>query len=73
VQGFTAAIAFTCGLSTLRARPPRLHRLPHRALDQLAHPRDAAGQPAGVPCMPLDAQGRCRLFERPERATGRGG
>ena len=25
------------------------------------------GKPAGVPCVQLDAQGRCRLFGRPER------
>lgn len=26
-----------------------------------------AGKPAGVPCVQLDAQLRCRLFGRPER------
>jgi hypothetical protein len=26
-----------------------------------------AGKPAGVPCVQLDAQRRCRLFGRPER------
>ena len=26
-----------------------------------------AGQPAGVPCVQLDADGRCQLFGRPER------
>lgn len=25
------------------------------------------GKPAGVPCIQLDDQGRCRLFGRPER------
>ena len=25
------------------------------------------GKPAGVPCVQLDAQGRCRLFGQPER------
>ncbi len=25
------------------------------------------GKPAGVPCVQLDEQGRCRLFGRPER------
>ena len=25
------------------------------------------GKPAGVPCVQLNAQGRCRLFGRPER------
>lgn len=25
------------------------------------------GKPAGVPCVQLDAAGRCRLFGRPER------
>ena len=25
------------------------------------------GKPAGVPCVQVDAQGRCRLFGRPER------
>lgn len=25
------------------------------------------GKPAGVPCVQLDADGRCRLFGRPER------
>jgi hypothetical protein len=25
------------------------------------------GKPAGVPCVQLDAQRRCRLFGRPER------
>jgi Fe-S-cluster containining protein len=27
------------------------------------------GKPAGVPCMQLDAQLRCRLFGRPERPS----
>lgn len=26
-----------------------------------------AGKPAGVPCVQLDAAGRCRIFGRPER------
>jgi len=25
------------------------------------------GKPAGVPCVQLDADGRCRLYGRPER------
>ncbi len=25
------------------------------------------GKPAGVPCVQLDAQGRCRLFGQPQR------
>jgi len=27
------------------------------------------GKPAGVPCVQLDAQGRCRLFGKPERPS----
>ncbi|NIJ77321.1 hypothetical protein FHT08_002404 [Xanthomonas campestris] len=46
--------------------PRRLRGLLHRAVDQLGHPRHAAGQ-AGVPCVQLDGQGRCRLFGLPTR------
>ena len=31
------------------------------------------GKPAGVACVQLDAQGRCRLFGRPERPSFCGG
>ena len=31
------------------------------------------GKPAGVPCVQLDAAGRCRLFGRPERPAFCGG
>jgi len=31
------------------------------------------GKPAGVPCVQLDAHGRCRLFGRPERPSFCGG
>jgi uncharacterized protein len=31
------------------------------------------GKPAGVPCIQLDLQGRCRLFGRPERPAVCGG
>ncbi|KGE53543.1 proteinase inhibitor [Xanthomonas axonopodis pv. vasculorum] len=39
-------------------------------MHQFGHSRHAAhGKPAGVPCVQLDGQGRCRLFGLPTRPT----
>ena len=50
-----------CCCCTRQRLPVGLCSLLHGAVNQQPHPRHAEGKPAGVTCVPLDAQWHCKL------------